>query len=103
MADCSRMRGHTRVTSQQKKAAQMYFNSMSVHEIASELGVHRTTIWRWFQRPAVRQYYKRLSEREFRKICQRIYDRHMKLLNSDDPIKVNAEANIILDRYLPFT
>ena len=90
------------MTAQQKKAAQMVFEGMKVSQIASELGFHRTTIWRWFQRPAVRQYYKRLSEREFRRICKQEYDKHMKLINSDDPIEANAEANKVLDRYLPF-
>lgn len=90
------------MTSQQKKAVQMYFDGMSVPQIASELGFHRTTVWRWFQRPAVQQYYERLSEREIRKICKRVHDQHMKLMNSDDPIEANAEANKVLDRYLPF-
>ena len=96
------MRGVYRVTSQQKKAVQMYFNSMSVPQIASELGVHRTTVWRWFQRPAVRQYYERLSDREFRKILQREFDKSMSVIDSDDPIKANAEANRVLDMYLPY-
>lgn len=90
------------MTAQQKKAAQMVFEGMKVSQIASELGVHRTTVWRWFQRKEVRQYYERLSERELRKICKRVHDQHMKLMNSDDPVEANAEANKVLNMYWEF-
>ena len=88
------------MTSKQKKAAYMYFNGKRMHEIASELGVHRTTVWRWFQRPNVQQYYARISESECRKILKRKLEKSQ--LYSDDPVKVNAEANRVLDMYLPF-
>lgn len=43
------------LTDQQKRAAQLYFDAHKIGEIADIIGVHRTTIWRWFQRKDFRR------------------------------------------------
>ena len=45
-----RKQAHRPLTDQQKRAADLYFDHPSFPELAALVGVHRSTIWRWYQR-----------------------------------------------------
>ena len=59
------------LTDQQKKAAAMYHDAYRTREIAEELGVHRTTVWRWTQLRGFWREYKRIEYNEQRRIMRR--------------------------------
>lgn len=49
---------------QMRQAVQMMFDGARIGRIAAEIGVHRTTIWRWYNRKDFRREYDRL-QRQF--------------------------------------
>ena len=52
-----------RLTEAQKKAAQMMFDAYPVGKIAEELGINRTTVWRWRKQPAFQRELDRILNR----------------------------------------
>ena len=51
----------------QKKAMRLMAasDSMSaVQDVANRMNVHRTTIWRWYNAPGMREYYNECVRRE---------------------------------------
>ena len=54
------------LTDQQRQAAQLIFDGHRIGHIAAQIGVHRTTIWRWYKR------------KDFQKEIDRIHDRFIK-------------------------
>ena len=59
------------LTDQQKKAVAMYHDSYRFSEIAAELGVHRTTIWRWSKLRGFWREYNRIKYNKQRRIMRR--------------------------------
>ena len=50
------------LTEQQKRAAYLFFDAHGVGEIASLLGVHRTTVWRWYQRSDFQREIQKITD-----------------------------------------
>ena len=55
--------GRRPLTEAQKRAAQMMFDAQPIGKIAEELGVCRTTVWRWRKRPAFQRELDRILNR----------------------------------------
>ena len=53
-------RGLKPMTDQQKLVVQLIFDGVKINDIASRMGVHRSTIWRWSRRPDFKKEYNRL-------------------------------------------
>lgn len=77
-----------------------------IQEVANILGVHRTTIWRWFQHNEMQRYYWRYEEKKIRKEYREIEKEAIaeaeelsKKLDSPNPWEANAAANLILHKY----
>ena len=77
-----------------------------IQEVASILGVHRTTVWRWFQHKEMQKYYDRYEAKQIRKQFREIgretrkeMEELQRKLDSSNPWEVNAAANAILNRY----
>lgn len=58
--------GRRPLTDQQKQAAWYLFNGESISGTAALVGVHRCTIWRWYDRP------------DFQKEIARIHDKYVR-------------------------
>ena len=54
------------LTDQQLQAAQFMFEGHRIGQIAAEIGVHRTTIWRWCQRHDFQREISRIHNRYVR-------------------------------------
>lgn len=50
------------LSEKQKQAAQMYFDAYKIGDIATTVGVHRCTIWRWFQRKDFQKELRRIEK-----------------------------------------
>ena len=61
----------TPFTEQQKTAVRMLYDGDPVQDVASALGVHRTTIWRWKRKRQYRKEWNRINRNEQRR-CERI-------------------------------
>ena len=75
-----------------------------VQEVAAILGVHRTTVWRWFQHKEMRRYYERYADkqvnaelRKARRAAQKEAERLGKLLDSNNPTEAYGAAIKIID------
>lgn len=79
-----------------------------IQEVAATLGVHRTTIWRWFQHKEMQRYYGRYYDkkinaemREIRREVERVWEKRREkiseMLNSDNPAEVYATAIRVID------
>lgn len=87
------------LTDQQKAAVKLLINGARVSEVAAALHVHRTTLWRWFQNPQLRNYAKRYYDREIHKILEQpIKDPLFNGLDSPNPWEVERTAVKIIDR-----
>lgn len=73
------------LTAQQKQAARFFFDGKKPGEIAALLGVHRTTIWRWYQRRdfqrEISKTYKEWQQAYRRKMIAEIRQERAKTLN----------------------
>ena len=58
------------LTEKQKRAAAMLYEMDPVKDVAAELGVHRSTIWRWECLPAFRREWNRI-DRNWRRRFER--------------------------------
>ena len=54
------------LTDQQLQAAQYMFDGHKIGQIAAEIGVHRSTIWRWYHRRDFQREVSRISDRYVR-------------------------------------
>lgn len=77
-----------------------------LQDVASILGVHRTTVWRWFQHSEMQRYFDRYYEKQMRNVireARKAEEAKLKeltaKLDSDNPWEVNAAACAILNRY----
>ena len=77
-----------------------------IQEVAYALGVHRTTVWRWFKHKEMERYFWRYEEKQMRKKFREIerqsekgMEELQKKLDSPNPWEANAAANAILNRY----
>lgn len=87
-------------TAQQKAAVKQLIHGARVKDVATTLHVHRSTIWRWFQNPKLRQYAKRYYDKEIQKILEKpITDPLLEGLNSPNPWKARRAALQIIDRW----
>lgn len=85
------------ITEKQKKAVDLVFKCYKTREIAAELGIHRTTLWRWFQKPEMQAYYDARFRKRMKRRVRATIRRLEKLMDCDDKeISYNA-ANAILD------
>ncbi|MCR4886113.1 MAG: helix-turn-helix domain-containing protein [Clostridiales bacterium] len=91
---------------QQAAVTMLVDGGYRLQEVAYALGVHRTTVWRWFRHTEMQKYFNRYQEKQFRKIARVMRNeeeaRLKKLtakLDSDNPWLANAAAIAILDRY----
>lgn len=63
------------LTEAQKRAAEMLFHYRRVKDVASALGVHRSTIWRWKKLRAFRKEWSRLdrnADRRFKRKMEKL-------------------------------
>ena len=60
------------LTDQQLQAAQYMFEGHRIGQIAAEIGVHRTTIWRWYNRRNFQQELHRINQQYLRDTRRRI-------------------------------
>lgn len=81
----------------QKYAVKLLFQGKKVREVAAIMGVHRTTLWRWFQHPELQTYAARYCESERRKIIEAPYYGELFDLNNPDPFKALEAAKRALD------
>ncbi|MBR4908174.1 MAG: helix-turn-helix domain-containing protein [Acidaminococcaceae bacterium] len=82
----------------QKRAATLLWKGLKTPEIAAVLGIHRSTVWRWFQHEEMREY----TQKVFRRNRGRALRKPMKnalseAVESGDHWRINAAANRILD------
>ena len=77
-----------------------------LQDVASILGVHRTTVWRWFQHSEMRKYFDRYYEKQMRDVireAKKQEEARMKeirvRLDSANPWEAYAAAVAVLDRY----
>ncbi len=71
------------LTEKQKQAAQLFFDAHGTGEIAAIVGVHRCTIWRWFQRKDFQRELRRI-EKEWKDATRR---RILKEMHESDEYK----------------
>lgn len=86
------------LTNRQKEAARLLCKGCKVKEIAAMLHVHRSTLWRWWQRPEMRRYCERYCKRETARIFA-APNPLLEELNSPDPWKAERTAVRIIDLY----
>lgn len=82
----------------QKQAVRLLFEGERVGDIASAVGVHRSTLWRWFRRPEMQRYAKGYFTRRARQLLGG-HARHGLLdqLDSHNPWEALAAAERLLD------
>ena len=54
------------LTDQQKAAARLFFEAYKPGQIASILGIHRSTVWRWRNRPDFDRELRRITDKWLR-------------------------------------
>lgn len=87
-----------KIGEKQKKAVKMLWNGYKVHEIAATLGVHRATLWRWWQHPDMRAYAEKYTTTQARRIINKAFGEELSArLESPDPWERNEAAGRILD------
>ena len=82
----------------QKQAVRMLFEGERVGDIAAAVGVHRSTLWRWFRRPEMQRYAQGYYARRTRQLLGS-HARHGLLdqLDSPDSWEALAAAERVLD------
>lgn len=88
------------VTEKQKQSVKLFWKGMKVHEVAEILGVHRTTLWRWYHRPEMVRYAKQYCNRARYKLHERMWKKCMAELDSPDPDVSYERALKVVDMYL---
>ena len=63
---------HKPMTDQMRQAAQLMYDGNRTGEIAAMLGVHRTTIWRWYNRRDFQRELSRIDQQFLRDMRRRI-------------------------------
>ena len=82
----------------QKQAVRMLFEGERVGDIAAAVGVHRSTLWRWFRRPEMQRYAKGDFARRTRQLLGRQAQRGLlDRLDSPDSWEALAAAERVLD------
>lgn len=82
----------------QKQAVRMLFEGERVGDIAAAVGVHRSTLWRWFRRPEMQRYAQGYYARRTRQLLGSNARRVMiDPLDSPDPREALAAAERVLD------
>lgn len=83
--------------SRQKQAVRLLFEGERVGDIAA-VGVHRSTLWRWFRRPEMQRYAQGYYARRTRQLLGSYARRGMiDPLDSADPREALAAAERVLD------
>lgn len=85
------------ITDQQKQAVKLFYQGMKVHEVAQAIGVHRTTLWRWYHRPEMIRYTERYFEQENKRLFSRCIRKLNAELDSKNPNKSYQAALKIID------
>lgn len=86
------------ISEKQKQAVRMLFEGERVGDIAAAVGVHRSTLWRWFRRPEMQRYAQGYFARRTRQLLgsharRGLLDR----LDSPDSWEALAAAERLLD------
>lgn len=82
----------------QKQAVRLLFEGERVGDIAATIGVHRSTLWRWFRRPEMQRYAQGYFARRTRQLLGRQAQRGLlDRLDSHNPWEALAAAERVLD------
>ena len=54
------------LSDQMRQAARLWYEGLKLGQIAAEIGIHRTTLWRWAQRADFQREINRISDRDCR-------------------------------------
>lgn len=92
------------VGKKQKKAAKLFAEGKKTREVAALVGVHRTTLWRWWQHEEMWECSEKVWDARKRKILAscRFVEPLAAELEDPDPFKAQAAACRILDKYGPY-
>lgn len=85
------------ITEKQKKAVDLVFKCYKTREIAAELGVHRTTLWRWFQKPEMQEYYEKRFIYRIRRCIKATTKTLREQLDSNNKWEANKAACALMD------
>lgn len=90
------------LTEKQKQTAHLLYLGHSINQISAEIGVHRTTIWRWYKNPELIKYGQRYFQTQNNKIRRRNRkSRYQKQIERDlagtDEMIANETANRVMD------
>lgn len=80
-------------------AAKLLWQGKKVHEVAVILGVHRTTIWRWWQHPEMEKWARWYFATETGKYLTKVEEQTLSQLDDPDPLKAQRAAIRVLDAY----
>lgn len=83
--------------SKKKRAVKLRWEGYKTYEIASMLGIHRVTLWRWWQRADVQEYALRYWQRQSARILEAGRNRYLDLLDSSDPLETQKAALEVID------
>ena len=89
----------------QKAAVKMFWlGGYKIQDVASALGVHRSTLWRWYQHEEMRRYHDWYIRQQMGIMRWKMQDKAEKKaqeirekLRNGNPVEVNALANDVLD------
>lgn len=82
---------------QKKKAVHLRWEGLKTYEVAAALGVHRATLWRWWQREDMQRYALAYWEKERRKILDQGREDCVRMIDSNDPLEAQRAALRVID------
>lgn len=85
------------VGKREKLAVKLLYNDKSIPEIAEILGVHRSTVWRWFQHQELVKYASWYFNTENGKYLAKARINWLSELDDPDPWKAQRAAVRVLD------
>lgn len=104
----SKQKSQPEIEKKQRAAAKIFADGgyYTLQEVADRVGVHRVTLWRWWQRPEFRQLCekeRRQAVAEVKRQARAKWDRELRSLsdklNSTDGSEALNAADSILDKW----